>query len=299
MDIRQLETFITVADNKSFTKASEILYVTQPTVSNHIAGLEKELDTVLFIRTRRNVSLTSSGQIFYRHAAKLLNDYKNMLVELKSFNITIKGHLNIYASSVPRKFFLPNLLKNFSKDYPLIGYSLINDDSEAVINSLMEAETDFGFVGMKVESPKLSYHEVMKDELVFITSKETSVHSDNGYISIDEVLQNKIMLREEGSGTRRLFENGLKKIGKKIDRSNIFAIIEDPSTIMKMVSNNLAAAIISEHETKELMELDLIHTYKIKDLELKRSFYFVYNTDMQYVPVNKMFRSYVLNSLNL
>lgn len=298
MDIRQLETFVAVVENKSFTKASEILYVSQPTVSNHISNLEKELDTVLFIRTKRNVTLTKSGDILYNHAKNIILAYKTMASELRSYNQNTEGHLNIYASSVPRKFLLPKLLKEFSATYPDVSYSLVNDDSQTVLDGLMIGETDFGFVGIKVNSPKLSYHQLMDDELVLVASDELGIrHDKNMNISLDELVKHPIIIREEGSGTRSILERELNELNIEISDLNLFAVIEDPSTILQMVECGLGCSVISKYEAESKINNSKIKQYKLEDLDLKRHFYFVYNKDMQYVPINKVFRSFILNRM--
>lgn len=295
MDISQLETFVTVADNKSFTKAADSLFVTQPTVSNHISNLERDLDTVLFIRTRKNVSLTRSGQLLYNHAVNIINAYNNMTTELKSFNDNFEGHLNIYASSIPRKFFLPSLLGKFSRQYPDIRYSLLNEDSMSVIDRLLAGETDFGFVGMKTESAKLEYYEILEDELVFVTSQKWDSFDGSKYISAKDIVRYPLLVREEGSGTRNLFESELKGKLRFTYKENIIATVEDPATLLEMVDQGLGSTIISSNEVKSDSRFNI---YKIEDFDLKRKFYFTYNKDMQYVPVNKVFRNYMLNHIS-
>lgn len=297
MDIRQLETFICVAENKSFTKAAELLYVTQPTVSNHVSNLEKELDTILFIRTRRSVNLTKSGMILYSHAQNIISAYHNLSKDLKSFNQNLEGHLNIYASTVPRKYFLPDILRTFSHDYPGVSYSLVSDDSQFVINSLIRGETDFGFVGMKIESSKLVYHEVMEDELVLLTSTASKINSKDGlHISYNDLKNLKLILREEGSGTRNLFEKALIDKDLSLEQLQNATIIEDSGTIVEMVRAGIGSTIISKHEAKLFVETGLLKQYYVKDLDLTRFFYFVYNSDRQYVPINKIFTQFVLDA---
>lgn len=296
MDIGQLETFIAVADNKSFTRAAEILYVTQPTVSNHISNLERDLDTVLFIRTRKNVTLTKSGQLLYNHALNIINAYRNMTSELRSFNDNLEGHLNIYASSIPRKYFLPKVLAKFTKEFPGIGYSLLNEDSASVINSLLAGETDFGFVGIKSDSTKLDCHKILSDELVFITSKDYMVNTvKENSITSTELLSHPLIVREEGSGTRKLLEDQLLKVSKRLENDKLLAIVEDPATILEMVSNSVGCTIISRYEIHDPSKFNI---YSIEDLNLTRDFYFAYNKDMQYVPVNKVFRKYMLKCID-
>ncbi len=162
----------------------------------------------------------------------------------------------------------------------------------------MIGETDFGFVGIKVDSPKLSYHQLMEDELVLVASEELSVRHDKDMnISLDDIVKYPIIMREEGSGTRSILENELNRLGIDVSELNLFAVIEDPSTILQMVECGLGCSVISKFEADSIVENNKIKKYKLKDLNLKRHFYFVYNTDMQYVPINRIFKSFILNMM--
>lgn len=295
MNIRQLETFVTVADYKSFTKASEILYVTQPTVSNHISSLEEELDTVLFIRTRKNITMTKSGKLLYSHALNMLSAYNTMTDDLKSFSSSVTGHLNINASSVPRRYLLPKILVKFSAEYPSVSYSLSDNDSLSVIESLEIGETDFGFVGMERPSKKLHYTEFMNDELVLVSPKGRLEYMNrDGYVEIKDFLDLELILREEGSGTRGILEDTLAENGYSINDEKIKAIVEDPATILNMVISGLGSTVISIYELENIK--DKVDIAKIKNLSLDRPFYFAFNKDMQYVPLNRTFKAFILET---
>lgn len=294
MDIRQLETFISVVHHKSFTKAAETLYLTQPSVSNHISSLERELDSVLFIRTRKSVFLTKSGSVFFEHAQNILRNYQEMLDGLNCVRDAMDGHINLYASSVPRKHFVPKLIKSFSDLHPQVTFSLVNEDSEAVLNSLISGETNFGFVGMKLKSSKLEFTDIMKDELVLITSLDAYPQLENySAFPIEEVLDHKLILREEGSGTRNIFESALSEKSIALSEHQILGYVEDPSTIIEMVRTGIGYSVISIHEARDLVRCGLLKAYHIQDLDLKRSFYFAYSPDMQYVPINRIFKAFV------
>ncbi len=97
MDLRQLETFIEVANLKSFSRAAEKLYITQPTATNHIQNLEKELETVLINRSGKNISLTEAGSLLYRYAVHIINS-----CEMAKFDLaTYKGRSKVICISIP------------------------------------------------------------------------------------------------------------------------------------------------------------------------------------------------------
>lgn len=293
MNIRQLETFVTVADYKSFTRASEVLYLTQPTVSNHISSLEEELDTILFIRDRRNISLTKSGEIFYNHAQNILATYNLMTEDLITVN-SLKGQLKIKSSSIPRVHLLPKILSGFSEEYPEINFSITNQDSRAVIDSVHIGETDFGFVGSIEEADGLEYLEVMKDELVMVIKAGQQIKvNENGKVEPEDLLKEDLIIREVGSGTRKKLEEELVKNSQNLRQSRIRATAEDWPTIFSLVKEGFGVSIVSDFEVEKYR--DEVDIYKIEGLDLTRSFYFVYKESLQYMPINKTFKKYVMD----
>ena len=213
MDFKQLETFITIVKTKSFTKAAEILYITQPSVTNHIQALETELNTSLFVRTRRSVTLTQAGNIVYKHALNIMASYEEIINDLDIYSQNIKGTLNICVSSVPRKIILPNLIEKFTRDFSDVTFNISNEDSRTVIDSILVGETDFGIVGLKISNPKLVYTQIMDDHIVYVVNKNSYPDLNNySSIKLDDLKKDKIILRENGSGTRQIVEDELKKL---------------------------------------------------------------------------------------
>ena len=118
IDFRHLETFCRVAEVKSFSRAAEDLFLTQPTVSGHILALEKSLSLRLFDRTGREVRLTQAGEVFLRYASKILTIRKDLLNALSEFSQGIRGELSLGASTIPGEYLLPKLMGDFKKDHP-------------------------------------------------------------------------------------------------------------------------------------------------------------------------------------
>lgn len=299
MDFRQLETFITIVKYKSFTKASEVLYVTQPSVTNHIQALENELGTILFVRTRKSVTLTNAGMILYKHALNIMSSYKDIISDLDIYSKTIKGTLNICVSSVPRKILLPNLIEKFTRKFPDISFNVSNDDSRSVIDSILVGETDFGIVGMKVGNPKLIYTQIMDDHIVYITPMNNYENLKNySSVTIEDISKDNIILRESGSGTRQIVEDELKKIEADDILHKQSTIIEDSNTILELVSKGLGTSFISQRILSNSSYKDQVKVLRVKNLTLNRKFYFVYNKNLQFSAVNKAFKDFITDEIN-
>lgn len=293
MDLRQLETFIKVVDLKSFSGAAEKLHITQPTVTNHIQNLEKELDTILINRSGKNISLTEAGRLLYKYAIHIVNSCEMAKFDLAAYKGRIEGHLSIYSSSVPRKYVLPHIINKFLEQYPDVSFTLDDNDSENVIQNILEGETDFGIVGAKYPSKKLNYIELMEDRLLLITPNN-SIYTEPNYSSLpmDKIVKGRFLFREEGSGTRKLLDNRLKK--HRVDNLNIIAYIKDTETIKELVSLGVGLSFLSEKAIVDDVKSGKYKAYYIDEIDLNRKFYFVYHNNRQLSPLNETFKTFIL-----
>ena len=296
MDIKQLETFIEVAKLKSFSKAANKLFITQPTVTNHIQNLEKELETVLINRMGKTISLTKAGELLYKKALDITNAIAMTKFELDSFKGSIQGNLDIISSSVPRKYLLPDIIHNFLKDYPDVTFSITNNDSKEVVSKILDGEYDFGIVGAKYEALNLEYVEIMNDKLVIIAPLSFREDlNDFDEISFKEIENQKIIFRESGSGTRNAFEKSLAELNIDMEDLRIVANIEDTESIKELVSLGTGLSFISDKEIVNDLKLKRYKVLNLKGANLIRSFYFVYHKSAILSPLGKTFKEFVLH----
>lgn len=300
MDFRQLETFVNVAKLKSFSKAAEKLYITQPTVTNHIQNLEKELGTLLINRMGKKISLTKAGTLLYKNALNILNSFEMTKFELDVFKGQIQGHLEIASSSVPRKHLLPKIMSGFLRKYPDVTFTILENDSKQVVNSIIDGDYDFGIVGARYGNSNLEYLKIMDDRLVLITPLDFRNDLNNfDTISVEEILKANFILREEGSGTREVLQKWFKGKGISIDDMKIIAYIEDSDCIKKLVSLGAGVSIISEKVISNEIQLNKVKALYIEDLNIEREFYFVYHKNRQLPPLGETFKDHILeNSKN-
>lgn len=299
MDFRQLETFVEVANLKSFSRAAEKLYITQPTVTNHIQNLERELGTLLINRSGKNISLTEAGSLLYEYAINILNSCEMAKFDLAVYKGRIQGHINIYSSSVPRKYILPNIIVSFLEKYPDVTFTISDEDSKNVINSIIDGDTDFGIVGAKYLNNNLDYIELMEDKLLVITPNNSQFNRSNfSSLDIKDIKNQKVLLREEGSGTRRLLEDKLNEIDMDIDDFEIIAYVEDTETIKQLVHLGAGISFLSERTVIDDIKLNKYKVFYLNELDLNRKFYFVYHNKRQLSPLNETFKNFVLDYIN-
>jgi len=139
MDIKELEAFVYVVENCSFSRAAELLHLTQPTISSHISALERKLGMKLVERTTKETYPSDAGKLLYRYAKEILQVRENAAAALKSFSQDMRGTITLAASTVPSQYYLPHLLQNFHEKYPDIAFNIQMEDSPKVIEMVRRA----------------------------------------------------------------------------------------------------------------------------------------------------------------
>jgi len=294
LEFNQLESFLSVVKHKSFSKAAKELYLTQPTVSNNIQNLEKELKTTLLDRKSKTITLTDSGITFYKYAVELINVREKAKFDIKEHSDKIEGVIEISASSIPEAYILPYIIKDFTEEYPLVTFSVTHKDSKDIVDDIFKGKQNFGIVGAKYSSRLLEYVDFYEDELVLaVPNNKNYPFSINESVDIDILLSEKFIFRKQGSGTRLLVEQRLSDIGVSLDDLNIASIIDNNKMIKKMIELELGISFISKISIKNEIDLKLIKCFRVKDLDLKRSFYFVYSKNRTLSPVVEVFKNFL------
>lgn len=294
MDFKQLESFVTIAKLKSFSKAADKLYLTQPTISNHIHLLESELGTILFNRTNKNITLTRAGDILYEYAISILNKKEHAYFSLNAFKGKIEGILEISSSSIPELYYLTEMICKFSKAYPGVKYNLMKYDTKQVLDKIQNGEIDFGIVGAKKEIPQLEYIDVMDDEIALVipVKGELSKFSE---MSLEDLTSLPIILREEGSGSRAAVMDYLKERNIDTDALNIIAEVESNEAIKKFVEYGLGISFISTRSIQKEIRDEALKIIPIGDGSIRRKFYFVYHRKRVLSPLSETFKDFILS----
>jgi len=261
-----------VYKNKSFTKASEELHISQPTISEHIKNLERSLDCRLFDRLGRSIMPTAEADLLYPKALQILEGLDQIQQEITAAGTGVKGKLVIGASTIPGAYILPRMAYSFKNQYPEISFEILIEDSGKITNMVLQHDLLCGIVGAKMKSDKLDYASLIEDELVLVTSPKTL---NKKKINLDELTKLPFLQREEGSGTRQTFENFLRKNNFSTVDFNIVATLGSTSAVKQAVKTKLGASVISRIAVKEELDNNILQEIPIKNLKMKRKFYLV------------------------
>lgn len=274
LDIHRLKIFVRVAEFKNFSKAAQVLYLTQPTVSQHIASLEQFVGLPLFDRTGKEASLTRAGEILYDYARQIIILQDEAEQALNHFRGKKSGHIMLGASNIPGEYILPNLLGIFKKLYPEIQITIRISNTESIVNELLNHTIELGMVGACIKDERLQYSRFVNDELIFIIPRGHRLWSVKK-IYQQEVLEEPFVIRERGSGTRMSMEKQLLAAGIRPDRLKIIAEVGSTTAIKEAVKAHLGIALISGRAVTEELKLGIFKKLEVEGLAFTRTFYIV------------------------
>jgi DNA-binding transcriptional LysR family regulator len=274
IDITKLKTFVAVADLGSFSKASEILYITQPAVTQQIKALEKIVGAKLFQRQGGKIVLTDEGRRIYEIARSLLNDYENLMEEMAKIKKDFKDTLFVGVSTTLSEYKIPELIAEFHSQMPGISIRMFVENSQQIEDSLISGVLNVGVIE-RAPSEKFQSIKWLVDEIVYFTYPEHPFAKE-GQIEPERLYEADIIFREVSSGTRKIVKEELERLGVIFEKLNIKVEVNCGRTILNMVRSGYGTSFLS----KGLLERDLqegsIVQVKIKGFGAKRWYYIVY-----------------------
>ena len=280
MNLKQLEAFVQVSESGSFSKAAKELFLTQPTISAHISSLEKELNVRLFIRNTKEVSLSDDGKDLYRYAKQITDLEKAIEERFYMDSDDGKHFITIAASTIPAQYLLPKVLMCYRERYPKEQIKIMETDSSEVVTQVVDHMVDVGFTGTVLEKKHCKYIPFYKDELAVITpdTPEYRILKEQNRDDIDWIKRKPLILREEGSGTRKEAEKQLKNAGISMEALDIVASIANQETIKKSVKQGMGITVLSRLAAEDE---DGLLIFPIPGADEGRDINLVYNKNYQ------------------
>ena len=280
MNLKQLEAFVQVSESGSFSKAAKELFLTQPTISAHISSLEKELNVRLFIRNTKEVSLSDDGKDLYRYAKQITDLEKAIEERFYMDSDDGKHFITIAASTIPAQYLLPKVLMCYRERYPKEQIKIMETDSSEVVAQVVDHMVDVGFTGTVLEKKHCKYIPFYKDELAVITpdTPEYRILKEQNRDDIDWIKRKPLILREEGSGTRKEAEKQLKNAGISMETLDIVASIANQETIKKSVKQGMGITVLSRLAAEDE---DGLLIFPIPGADEGRDINLVYNKNYQ------------------
>ncbi len=292
MNLSQLKAFLAVAQDRSFSRAAEKLYLTQPAVSKQIQALEEGLGMRLFDRVGRSILLTQAGNILHDHAHiafRTLEEARETINQLRGLQ---RGHLRISAASTIGTYMLPQPLGELKAQFPGIEISLAITNKARVVQQVLNHEVELGFVGPPVEPAELEMEEYLLDELVLIMAPTHRLAREES-VGVAELAEEVFILREQGSGTREIMEEELGRV-----RVNLKKAMELGSTeaIKQAVAANLGVSIVSKFAISLETLQGRLAVARLPELNLRRQLFVIHHGGRTLSPAAQEFCSLLRRS---
>lgn len=265
-----LKVFITVAELSNFSRAAEILNLSQPGVSLHIRNLENEFGVQLMHRSSKHVKMTEAGHILYKQAKQILAQYEATKEEIHLLRNEVTGSLKIGASFTIGEYILPRLLAQFVNQYPQVDVQVTIANTEDIAQAIHSNELDVGLVEGHVEYSEIQVQPpFMEDEMLLVSS---TVHPLSSLRTIEaSMLQDQIwVFRESGSGTRAYSDQFIQDTDIRVKRSFVF---NSSQGVKEAVVAGLGIAMLSRWVIHRELESGELHHIQVNGRRFTRDFH--------------------------
>ncbi len=293
MDSYQLKIFCMVTQLQSFSKAAKIMHMSQPAVSTHVKNLEEYYRGQLFERTPHGVTLTKAGETFYVYAKRILELQDEMEQQLEAVLLRENNHMVVAASTTIGNVSLPCTIYLFKEEHPEVTIRLDIANSEEVIRKIMADEADIGVVETYTDSPDLAAIPVTSDELLLIVPMDHPHTGDT--FPLQEFLRHPLILREDGSGSRKILAAALERHGYSVNDLNVIAEMSTIDAIKSAVEAGLGGAVVPKLTVRKEAYLKTLNVMQIEDLPMPLTYHIVYPAHKSLSSPAKRFVKFLTN----
>jgi DNA-binding transcriptional LysR family regulator len=291
VDLRRLEIFAKVAELGSFSRAAEALFLTQPTVSEHIRSLEEELGVQLLDRLGRGAAPTRAGQLLLGYARRLLALGREARQAMDCFQGRLLGELVVGGSTIPGEYVLPGLVGRFKRKYPEIAVCLLIGSSQQVSEWLEDNRVEVGVIGARpggrvVSSP------LMDDELVVAMSADHP-WAGRPTVNLEELRAEPMIVRERGSGSRAAFERALSAAGLDLAAFRVVGEMGSTQAVKQGVRAGVGVSLVSRRAVDDECRVGLMASARLDGLDVSREFYLITPRDRSRSPLAQAFLEFL------
>lgn len=292
--------FIEVAKHLSFTKAAELLFISQPAVSKHIHNLEEHYQAPLFERKKGVVTLTEAGKILQQHlfsASAIVGQIEYEIGNLRNKQL-LKGELKLGASTTIALYVLPEILSAFRKVNREVKISLVNRNSENVMLALIQHEIDFAIIEGKEKMADVNSQFFLTEKVIPVCSPRSYLSKKSQY-SLTELKNIPISIRERGSGTLAAVNHALAQHHIKISDLNVCMRLGGTEALKNFILADDSMGFLPLRAVKKEIQRGELIQLSIEELTIERHFYFIQRIGEENMGINKVFIKFAKNHYNL
>jgi DNA-binding transcriptional LysR family regulator len=292
VNFHQLYVFHAVAFHRSFSRAAEALEITQPAVSIQVQELEKSLGVTLFHRRPGGLRVTEVGETVYAYAQQIFALSRRMLEAVEELQGLKTGHLRLGASTTPGEFVLPTAVGRFRQLYPGIRVELVIANTHSIIQRILSREMDLGMVGDRPEehSGELELVHYLDDEIVLVAAPGSPA-SRQQPLTPQQVAEAGLIVREEGSATRRVAETHLVSLGVS---PQIVLELGSNQAVKQAASAGGGIGVVSRLGISAEVKAGMLTILKVEGWDCRRPLTIVHPKDRYLSPAQRAFLQFLM-----
>ena len=276
MNLQHLRTLLTIIEQGSLSAAAHAMHVSQPAVTKQVQRMEQELETMLLVRgPQQQVALTPAGEQVLAFARETLARYEALQEQLALLKTISRGSLTVAASTIPGEYLLPGLLAAFREQYPQTQVEVIIADTAEVTRRVLADEADVGFVGAAVERPWLRLERLVADEVILAVPPRHPF-AGRGQVAVEELRGQPLVMRKEGSGTRRSVEGALATAGRALTEKNVVLTLGSTQAVLQAVEQGLGVGFVSARAAAQAQADGHLVCVRLDGVDLRRDLYLAY-----------------------
>lgn len=288
MNLKQLEVFIAVAESGSFSRAADMTFLTQSTVSQHISSLETEFSLKLLDRTGKGALLTEAGKLLLQHARRVASEAREIPLTLNRFKGLEEIVLKLGGSNIPASYMVPELVPVFHQLHPGVTIMLYQGDSRETLERLQREEVELALVGSRFDGEEILYTPLLIDAISLV------VNPNHRWIGTDRITPEDLagepfIFREPGSGTDRTVRSAFANAGITAEMLNVKTYLGSNEAVKQAVLNGAGVSFISGMSVKKECELGQLRMVRVEGLEICRPIYLATRKGRELSPAAEAF----------
>jgi DNA-binding transcriptional LysR family regulator len=276
IEVHELQVFLAAAEEENFSAAARKLHLSQPAISFQIQGLEQRLNTQLFQRIGKRISLTEAGRELVPMAREMVNLSLRIEETMCLQQGIVKGHVQIGCSTSPGKYILPHLIGAYRKMYPEVQFTVEVMSRQQVEAKLKAKEIHIGVLAMCSKEKDLECFPFFTDELVLIAAPDHP-WARRGTIHPSELKETEWILREGGAATRQTVTDALAECGVPADDLRVAMELGSVEAVEAAVEAGLGVSIVSRVAARRGLELGRIKTVAVEGMNVRRQVFLARN----------------------
>jgi DNA-binding transcriptional LysR family regulator len=297
MNLEHLRTLVYIVEYGSLSAAARARRISQPAVTKQVQRMEAELGLALLIRgPKREVELTPAGARVLSFAQETLSGLEALEQELAALKEIGGGTISLVASTIPGEYILPGLLASFRAEYPQVEVRLTISDTVGVVTSLLADQADVGVIGSVIKRPGLRLERLVSDEIILAVPPDHAF-AGKGEVTVDQLSDEPLVLREEGSGTRRSVEAALSRAGLALPTENVTLVLGSTQAILQAVKQGIGLGFVSARAATQAKVNGYLACVTLAGVDLGRELYLAFQPQRVGDPLVARFLSFARSQL--